>query len=174
MIKNKFKDDYQRIDAGQYRYIGKHFTLPMNKQQKTRTGWINMAAVAVFFVLELIAGLLNPDSSRTAWIVFPYLFLFLPTAYMGIGAFAYFGAPIRMEHSAYQNSLVRLRRSCIAIMVLAAACGLLDLIFLLIHRAQIHVGRELMYFGCFVLMELVGVCYGKGYDRMYGGIIIDE
>ncbi|MBQ0000765.1 MAG: hypothetical protein KBT01_04410 [Clostridiales bacterium] len=174
MIKNKYKEDYQRIKAGQYEYVGKHYRLPMDEAQKKRTAVWNFAAAAGFFLLELAAGLLNADSSRTAWIVFPYLFMFLPTAYMALGAYAFAGAPIRMEHSAYENSLVRLRRSVIAIMVLGGICILLDLIFIAIHFREINLQKELLYILCFTLAELLGLCYGKSYDRRFAGLAIEE
>lgn len=174
MIKNKYKDDYKRVDAGMYQYVGKHYTLPMNEKQKKQSGWFHLSVAASFFALEILAGLLNTDSSRTAWIVFPYLFLFLPMAYMALGAYAYRNAPVKMQNSEYQNSLVRLRRSCIAILVLAGINILLDILFIAIHFSAIQVFREVIYIGCFVSMEILGIFYGKYYDRLYIGIIIDE
>lgn len=174
MIKNKYKDDFERVGAGKYEYTGKFYRLPMNEKRKKQTGMINLAIVICFFVLEIVAGMLNPDSSRTGWIVFPYFFLFLPMAYMALGAFAYLTVPLKMQNSQYQNSLVRLRRSCIAILVLAGINILMDLIYIFIHFSDIQLYMEIMYLLCFVFMELTGFFYGKIYDRMYGGIVIDD
>lgn len=173
MIKNRYKDDYERLEAGQYQYVGKHFALPMNPKEKKRAGVWNFLTVIAFFALEIGAGLLNADSSRTFWIVFPYLFLFLPTAYMLLGACSFWMAPVRMQHAEYQNSLVRLRRSCIAVLILGGVCILLDILFIALHFSEIHLLREFFYIFCFIMMEILGILYGKGYDRMYGGLVID-
>lgn len=174
MLKNKYKDDYERVDAGQYRYVGRHFTLLVDEKRKKQYAWVNYVVAAAFFALELLAGMLNPDSSRTAWIVFPYMFLFLPMAYMMLGAYAFWGAPLSMQHSEYQNSLVRLRKSCIAILVLGGVNILLDFLFIVIHFSELHFYKEIIYLACFVGMEILGIFYGKCYDRMYAGIVIDD
>lgn len=173
MIKNRYKDDYQKTGAGKYDYIGKHYTLPMDEKGKTRSGWVNLGVLAGFFLLEICGGLVNQDSSRTAWIVFPYLFLYLPTFYMGMGAFTYLAAPLRMERSAYERSLLRMRRSCIGIMALAGLGILLDVVYIALYFHQILLIKELIYLAFLGAAELLGVCYGKLYDRMYAGITVD-
>jgi hypothetical protein len=174
MIKNKYKDDYQRIAAGRYSYTGKYYTLPMDEKAKRKSGWVNLGTAAVFFVLEIAAGLLNPDSSRTAWIVFPYFFLFLPMSWMARGAFAYLGAPLKMERSCYQNSVIRMKHSCMAILILSGINAILDVLYIFLNRREIRTGLECLYLCCFLCMILTGILYGKNYDRMYGGIVIDE
>jgi hypothetical protein len=174
MIKNKYKDDYQKTATGRYSYTGKFYTLPFDEKTKEKCAWINLLTAVAFFVLEILAGLLNPDSSRTAWIVFPYFFLLLPTAYMAIGAIAFFGVPLRMERSQYQNSLIRIKRSTLAVLILAVVNLLLDGIYLILHFGEIHLVLEFLYFGCFAAILILGILYGRGYDRMYAGIVIDE
>jgi hypothetical protein len=174
MLRNKYKDDYQKNKAGLYSYTGRYYTLSMDQKRKQQTGRVNLGVSAAFFALEVAAGLINPDSSRTVWIVLPYFFLFLPMGFLASGALAYLRAPLRMERVAYEHSLVRLRRSCIAVMVLAGVNLLLDAVFLAMHASQIHIGREVLYLLCFAAMEALGIFYGKRYDRMYGGLRIDE
>lgn len=173
MLRNKYKDDYRRMDAGQYEYTGRYYTLPLKENQKRKAECVNFAAVAGFLLLELAGGILNPDSSRTFWIVFPYLFLFLPTAYMWMGAFAFHTVPVKMQRSGYEKSLVRMRRSCLAVMVLAGIQIFLDLLYIFWHLSDICLVTEILYLLCFVSIEILGILYGKKYDRMYSDIEID-
>ena len=86
MIKNRFKDDYSwnaRLN-GKGRvvddicYTGYYYILPFSEKEKKKTNWINMAFAAILLVLQVVAGMVNQDSSRTFWVLYPYLFTFLP------------------------------------------------------------------------------------------------
>lgn len=174
-MKNRFTSDYERIGAGNYRYIGKYFTLPMNEVQKKKAGWWNLVFVGLIFAAVVAAGLVNQDSSRTLWIAIPYFCLFLPVAYMGIGAVSFWQVPLRMEHSAYENSLMQMRRSCKGVILLDIINMFLVGIYLVIHRNHgVQTGREICYLACLFLIFVIGIGYGLLYDRLYSGIIVDE
>lgn len=86
MIKNRFKDDYSwnaRLN-GKGRvvddicYTGTYYILPFTEQEKKKSNWLNMAFAAVLLILQVAAGMVNQDSSRTFWVLYPYLFTFPP------------------------------------------------------------------------------------------------
>ena len=85
MLKNSFKDDYSRFLRlnGKGRvvddicYIGDYYILPLDERQKKKTNLVNIGFAAVFFLIQIAMGMVNQDSSRTFWIVYPYLFIFL-------------------------------------------------------------------------------------------------
>ena len=120
MIKNPYQKDYQNelkqnrhgLLVTRTSYQGDFYVLPFDEQQKRRTGILNVIWTIALWVIELGMGLLNPDSSRTAWIVFPYLFVILPLGYMLYGAVSYIGAPLRMHRAHYETGLLRMKRSC--------------------------------------------------------------
>ena len=125
MIKNPYQKDYQNelkqnrhgLLVTRTSYQGDFYVLPFDEQQKRRTGILNVIWTIALWVIELGMGLLNPDSSRTAWIVCPYLFVILPLGYMLYGAVSYIGAPLRMHRAHYETGLLRMKRSCIGAMV---------------------------------------------------------
>ena len=119
-------------------------------------------------------GLINPDSSRTAWIVFPYLFVILPLGYMLYGAVSYIGAPVRMHRAHYETGLLRMKRSCIGAMVLTGIGAVLDLVYMVLHRGEIRMGMECIYLICHFLFLAVAFFFGKYYDRNYSGILIEN
>lgn len=173
MINNKYKKDYERIETGQYKYVGRYYILPMTEIQKKKTNWFHAGFMSAFFVLLILAGLVNQDSSHTAWIVFPYLFLFLPSGYMAVGTFSYWNVHVRMQLSEYENSLMRLKKSCIAILVLSVFNILLDSIFLILHFSEINARKEGFYMLWLILLVILSIFYGKQYDRLYSNITID-
>ena len=155
-------------------YQGDFYVLPFDEQQKRRTGIFNVIWTIALWVIELGMGLLNPDSSRTAWIVFPYLFVILPLGYMLYGAVSYIGAPLRMHRAHYETGLLRMKRSCIGAMVLTGIGAVLDLVYMVLHRGEIRMGMECIYLICHFLFLAVAFFFGKYYDRNYSGILIEN
>lgn len=182
MLKNKYKDDYSRFLRlnGKGRvvpdisYTGDYYILPFEEGQKKKTAWGNLFFSVLLFGIQLLAGMLNQDSSRTFWIVYPYMFVFLPVAYMFLGAVSYFSVPLKMQKAHYETSLARLRHSCVGAMVLVGISGVLDIAYIILNRADLRIGMELGYLFLHVLFLLVAVFYGKYYDRMYGGIHLEK
>lgn len=182
MLKNKYKDDYSRFLRmnGKGRvvpdicYTGDYYILPFEESQKKKTAWVNLFFSVLLFAIQLFAGMLNQDSSRTFWIVYPYMFVFLPVAYMFLGAVTYFGVPHKMQKAHYETSLMRLRHSCVGAMILVGISGLLDIVYIIRNRGSIRMGMELCYLFLHVLFLLMAVLYGKYYDRTYGGIHLEK
>lgn len=182
MIKNRYKDDYSRALKLNRRgrvvpdisYVGDYYVLPFDESQKKKCCWLNVLAAVLLFVIHLVEGMLNQDSSRTFWIVYPYLFVFLPVCYMFIGAVSFFGVPLRMQKAHYETSLLRIRHSCIGSMVLVGLSAILDVVYMVIHRSSVDFGKELLYFGFHALFLIAAFAYGKYYDRVYGGIVMEK
>ena len=182
MIKNPYQKDYQNelkqnrhgLLVTRTSYQGDFYVLPFDEQQKRRTGILNVIWTIALWVIELGMGLINTDSSRTAWIVFPYLFVILPLGYMLYGAVSYIGAPVRMHRAHYETGLLRMKRSCIGAMVLTGIGAVLDLVYMVLHRGEIRMGMECIYLICHFLFLAVAFFFGKYYDRNYSGILIEN
>lgn len=181
-MRNQFREDYRettRFNADgriirDYEYVGRFYVLPFGEKRKRRTAWINLGYVLGLTAVQVLAGLLNPDSSHTFWIVYPYLFLYLPLFYAFFGVYAYAKAPLRMQSAQYRHGLLRIRRSLIGVLVLAAVNALLDVVYMVLHRGTIRPGTELAYCLTFVLLIAGVILYGRFYDRAYGGIVVKE
>lgn len=182
MINNKYKDDYTkdlRLNAGgrivdDICYVGDYYILPFNENTKKKTNVINIVCALFLLGIQVIEGLLNADSSRIFWIVFPYMFVFLPIFYMFVGAVNYMGSPIKMQKAHYETGLVRIRRSCIGAMILEGINVILDIVYIILHFNDISNAREFIYLLSQVLFLLVAFTYGKYYDRTYGSLVIKK
>ncbi len=182
MLKNTYRDDYTPSaylnDKGKLVkstiYNGDLYVLPFDAKQKRRTGLVNLGFSLLFGALFAGGGMVNQDSSHTFWIVFPYIFIFLPIGYFFLGAVSYFGTPLRMERAAYDGSLLRLRRSCLGAMVMTVISAALDILYLALYHDTIQVQRECVYLLFHILFLAAAVCYGKLFDRMYGGLTVEK
>ena len=182
MIKNKYKNDYKvspRMDykgriVDDYYYTGEYYCLSFDEKQKKRTRIYNMLFLIAFVTVWMIAGLINQDSSRTAWILFPYFFLLLPMIYFFNGAFGYWSVPLRMEKALYDTALGRMHRSGIGIIVMAIINIILDVIFIGLNIQTINIISELLYIGCLILVLLIGFIFAKFYDKTYANIVIEK
>lgn len=182
MIKNKYRSEYQataRLTPGgkivqDYYYTGDYYCLPLDEAGKKKTRIMNFLFGLGMLTLVLAAGLINADSSRTIWIVIPYIFLFLPCAYMLIGAGAYWGTPLRMEHAAYNNSIIRMQRSCWGVIVLSIINAILDIVFIVLNHKTIDMGREVLYCVILVVLMAVGIAFGKYFDKVYVPVTMER
>lgn len=181
MIKNKYKSDYtsytQTEAGGRIRqnlcYSGTYYCLPLDETEKKKAVSISLLFGLVMLGLTAAAGLINPDSSRTAWIVFPYLFLFLPCVYQLLGAVSLWGAKTRMEKAVYDASIVRMRRSCWGVLVLAAINIVLDILFLALYFDTVNKTREVVYGLCMVMLLLTALAFGRYFDRTFASIQVE-
>ena len=67
------------------------FILPFDQKKKHKMALVNLCFCFLFIALQIAAGLVNQASSRTAWIFYPYIVLFLPVAYFAFGAVTFVG-----------------------------------------------------------------------------------
>lgn len=178
MLFNKYKDDYKKVQSigldGKLRtvtfYEGSYFELPYDEKQFKKNKIICAGFSMLFLLIFLGAGLINPDSSKTAWIVFPYFFLFLPIGFNLLGTFNLLGQKCRMEKAGYEESIIRLKKSSMAIMILAAVNIILDLIFICINH-NINFVIEFSYIAILLLLIASVIAFGVKYDKMFGGVI---
>ena len=182
MLRNQFKDDYSQFVrlSGKGRvvddicYVGDYYVLPLDKAGKRKSNLANLGFAAVLMLIQVAAGMVNQDSSRTFWIVYPYLFIFLPLAYLFVGVFSSWGDPVRMQKAQYETGVARMRRSSIGAMALSAFSAVLDAVYMLLHHGEIRMGRELLYLSCHILFLSAAFLYGAYYNKTYGGLRIEK
>ncbi len=178
MIKNIYKKDYsihQKIGqkgrlVDEISYIGDYYILPFSQKEKNKTNRVNLAITFVIIAMLLLAGFANQDSSRTFWIVFPYLIIYIPTGYMLLGAFTYIHAPIRMQNVQFETGIERMRRSGIGVLIFTTLSIILDIVYMILHRTNLNWSRELIYFFCQFFILAVLFLFRKYYARIYAGI----
>ncbi len=182
MLFSKYKSDYKQVQSlgpdGKLKtvtyYDGSYYKLPYDEKQFKKNKIICLIFSVEFLLVYVMAGLINPDSSKTAWIVFPYLFIFLPTALNFLAVFNLFGLKNGMERVGYEAGIIRMKNSSIAIIVLAILNILLDLIFIIINRHNVNFVLEISYIVLLLILIISVIAFGKKYDKMFGGVILDS
>lgn len=180
-MRNKYKDSYRKtteIDArgrmvDRYVYAGGYYVLPFDEQKKKNTNLINLGFAAFLAVILLLTGMVNQSSSRTFWVVYPYLFIYLPLIYLIIGVIDYLGCGLHIQIDVYDKSIRRIRHSVWGIIIMSGIAVICDVIYLILFHGHIELARELIYLAGLVFLVVTGVCYGICYDRMFAGIILE-
>ncbi len=147
------------------------YKLTFDEKKKKQTNWINFAFSVAFILVIICAGMINPDSSRTVWIVYPYLFTYLPVAFFLIGCINYGFAKTMMTDEVYQTGLMRIKHSVYAIFIMSGLDILLDLIYIIVNHANINVLHEVEYILFYPVMILIGLIFSKYYDRTYSNSV---
>ncbi|MDO4633515.1 MAG: hypothetical protein Q4B01_06630 [Eubacteriales bacterium] len=144
-----------------------YYHLDMDEEQKRRSAWKNLYFVTGIAVLHTAAGLLNQPSSRTFYVVYPYLTVFLPLIYAFLGVGTYFRSGVRMSSRQYREGLQRIRRSLLGILALKGIGILLELVYLCRNYSRVPIGREIAYLLLHLPVIAVILWYGRYYDRTF-------
>ena len=72
-----------------------YVVLPYDEKKKRRVALIHLCFCFLFIALQIVGGLVNQASSRTAWIFYPYIVLFLPIVYFAFGASSFVSLSFR-------------------------------------------------------------------------------
>ena len=143
------------------------YVLEMSDFAKKRSAVVNLAFVLGIAVFQLLAGMVNQDSSRTSWIVFLYLFTYLPLIYAFFGVFTYWEAGTTMSCLQYQHGLMRIKKSLLAVLAMDVIGIAFELLYMVLHRNGLHLVPELVYVLLHLPHIILVACYGRYYDRTY-------
>ena len=105
MFKEKYKND------------NRYYKLDINEIEKKKIKFYNWLYLFGMLFFWIMAGLVNQDSSRTFYVLFPYYFIFLPIIYFGYGALNFSGVEVVMDGIAYDGSIRRMHRSGLGIII---------------------------------------------------------
>lgn len=155
------------MDKNRYRNDPHVFVLDMSDTEKKKSSYINLMFVIGIAAVWILAGMVNQDSSRTGWIVFLYLFTYLPLIYALFGVAVYWESGTVMSCLQYQQGLLRIRRSLLAVLVMDALGILAELLFIFLYRMEIHAVRELAYLFLHLPVIALVMIYGYYYDHTY-------
>ena len=162
MFKQKYKNDnrYYKLDINE-----------TEKKQVKLYNWIYFVGMLFFWVL---AGLVNQDSSRTFYVLFPYYFIFLPIIYFGYGALNFSGTAVVMDGIAYDGSIRRMHRSGLGIIIWTGINILLDIIYIIVNFKTANLMREIIYSVLLLGVIAVGFMFAKFYDKNYSKFASDN
>lgn len=124
-----------------YHYTGDYYSFPIESIGKNKIFIKNLFFLIAYFLLFILSGLLNNVGSRNFFIALPYVFLFLPIAYLSMGTFSVLRMEEKMERVVYDKSLGRMYRSCIGIVGISLYLWIADAICFFMHFRR---GTELI------------------------------
>ncbi|MCR4940516.1 MAG: hypothetical protein K5930_10495 [Treponemataceae bacterium] len=166
--------------------------LPFGVAEKRRKAVLNITFCILLLFLQIFGGSLNQSSSRTAWIFYPYVILFLPIAYFFSGALFFFKVSESLSRKEWEKSLARCKHSGIALLVLSALNAVLELVYIILNRGALFASAsgalsgalpgvkagetlaggisglmDIIYLAVFIFMSLVCLLYGIFFDRNF-------
>ena len=150
------------------------YVLEMSDSGKKQSSCVNFAFVLGIAAFQLLAGMVNQDSSRTGWIVFLYLFTYLPLIYAFFGVFTYWEAGTTMSCLQYQHGLMRIRKSLFAVLVMDVIGIAFEIIYMVLHRNGMDFAPELMYLLLHLPHIILVVVYGRYYDRTFASSVKEK
>ncbi|MBR1931994.1 MAG: hypothetical protein IJ833_11120 [Lachnospiraceae bacterium] len=181
-LHNKYKEDYEHVPEvdgkGRFRdrfyYTGDIYLLPFDEVYKKKT-YLPCIGFGLLMLGALLGqGLLNQPSSKTVWVVLPYLAQFLPALFYFLGVMEYGMAGIRMKKPDYEKGVQRMRYCAIGLIALSLISALADGVYLIRSLIQdgrtVGMGREILYFACHGLTIGAALGFGVYYDRIFSGI----
>lgn len=164
MKRIKYSDYYKKrsvlIDNGrtvkdEYIYTGDYFRFKNDEKQVTRSK-AQILAIALFsLILYISGGFIDTGGSHVFYVLLPFVFAFLPLAFMLIAAFQF-----SLKHGDftvfdYERIWLRLKRTSIAVTCLTGMSMLGEIIFSITHFSRISIIKESGYLlSCSVIVFL--------------------
>ena len=151
------------------------FILPYDEKKKRKGAFINLCFCFIFLLLQIAAGLINQSSSRTAWIFFPYISIFLPIAYFFAGAYMFVAIKpdtesepnsISLSRKEWEKSLARCKHAGSALLVVSGINAILEIVYIVIHRND-GIAKDFLYLGILLCMAALCSLYGIFFDRNF-------
>ncbi len=182
LLHNPYKDDYDHRPevnkrgrfVDRFYYKGDLYKLPFDGKKKRKTVLCCILFFLLFVALWVLQGLINQTSSHVLWVLIPYLFVLLPTLFMGLGIAEYAFSHDPMRRDEYEKGLERIKHSVIGAMVLAGIGMITEIVYLVIRRGEYTAGRELLFLLFYPLFIALGICFGRYYDRCFSSITIEK
>ncbi len=157
-----------------YQADGSVYLLEMPAKEKLKRSIKNLLYVLCMLLMHIAMGMINQPSSRTVWVVFPYLTVFLPLAYAMMGAFTFLGASCRMSSTQYHEGLLRVRRSLLGVFILDSIGIILGLVYIFIHYGQVPLFREVIFIALHMAQLALIIAYGRYYDKYFTRITVQK
>lgn len=150
------------------------YVLEMSDSGKKQSSCVNFAFVLGIAAFQLLAGMVNQDSSRTGWVVFLYLFTYLPLIYAFFGVFTYWSAGTTMTCLQYQHGLMRIKKSLLEVLAMDVIGIAFELLYMVLHRNGLHLVPELVYALLHLPHIALVVGYGRYYDRTFASKVKEK
>ncbi len=144
-MEKRYVKDYEAAADGSFHYRGAYYKLKLDSQGKRKASLDCFVCAAVMMTLFFVSLCINNDGSRVFYILMPYIFCGLPLFYCLRGCDVFRKAGPAMERREYERGILRIKRSAAAAAVLTGYTAAADLLFLLVHRKEIGILQETVF-----------------------------
>lgn len=135
MRKKRILSDYVReTDAegrAKYKYEGPLFSFSMPPSERKRYLLACWLVPSAALLLLIAMGRLNSGGTRVFYVALPYIGIFLPVSLLFGGAYKLTRAKEPMRRLEYERSILQMRRSTLAALILSLAALLGQAVFML-------------------------------------------
>ena len=182
ILHNPYKDDYDHrpdVDKkGRFKdtffYKGNLYILPFEEEEKKKTHLPCLSFGILMVVSIILQGLINQTSSRTIWIVLPYMIQFLPALIYIVGTVEYMGATPRMTREQYDKGISRMRFCAISLIVIAICSILCDIVYMSTRAGEYELKLEILYLVCHLATIAICLLFGRYYNKKFSNIEIQK
>lgn len=133
-------------------YHGKYYRFQMDDQSLKKMKYTYLFFGLVLFFLFVGLGLLNNEASRIIYVVMPYVFLFLPIFYTNMGTIKLLKRNVDMTAKEYDDTIIRLKKTTLSLLVLSIACALGDILYLVTHKVTDFMSKEYVFLSGILLI----------------------
>ena len=182
ILHNPYKGDYDHTpEVGKngkfidrFFYIGNLYILPFDEDEKKKTHLPCLAFGIMMLMFIVLQGLINQTSSRTIWIVLPYIVQFLPALTYMVSTVEYIQATPRMTRRQYDKGISRMRFCALGLIVVALVSFLCDIVYMSTKVNEYVVSKEVEYLVCHAFTVIVCVLFGRYYNKKFSNIEIQK
>ena len=182
ILHNPYKGDYDHAPEmdkkGRFRdrffYKGDIYVLPYDENEKKKTYLPCVLYGIGMFAALVVQGMVNQTSSRTLWVVLPYIIEFLPVIFFLLGVLEYALSTPRMTRQQYDKGIGRMHFCGIAVIVLAIISIISEVVYLIIRRGQYDIKLELFYLLLHLPVVIVALLFAKYYNKNFSGISVES
>ena len=182
IINNPYKGDYDHTPeldkngrfVDRFYYKGDLYILPFDEEEKKKTYLPCLLCGLLMIVVIVGQGLINQTSSRTIWVVLPYLAQFLPSLFFFVGVYEYVTATPRMTKRQYDKGILRMKGCAISVIFLAFISAICDIVYMVITKSGYDTTKEVIYLLLHVLTIMAALLFGKYYNKKFANIEISK
>ena len=156
-------------------YHGKYYRFQMDETKLKKVKYTYVIFGLVLFLLFLALGMLNNDASRIVYVVMPYVFLFLPIFYTNMGTIKLLKRNSDMTAKEYNDTVIRLKKTTLSLLVLSIACALGDILYLVTHKITDFASKEYVFLSGILIITGLSILFMQQQKTVNKNIIeIDQ
>ena len=175
LFNNPYKNDYdhrpERDAKGRFKdvffYTGEYHELQFDLKTKKKIQFICLIFGLLMLAALLVPGLLNQPSSRSVMVCLPYVLIFLPLIFFFFGVFSFFQASLLLTRERFDKSVLRMKHSAIAIIVLVVISAICGTIWFIMNKGGEAPLKELVYLLSHIPLAVLAVIFGRYYDKAF-------